>query len=302
MSDSTSISLLGAIEIRKLAVELGVTPKKGLGQNFVHDSNICEKIVRLAGITERDLVIEIGPGLGSLSLSIAKTGARLIAVEIDKRLAARLPRTLIEHGVSDETFTVIAKDAMELGIDELQSHRHLSRSVRLVANLPYNVSVPVLIHILKMELIASAMVMVQSEVAIRLAALPGSKDYGVPSAKVAWYATARLSDSVPRAVFWPVPRVDSSLLQLEVHPPLASESLRELTFAIIDAAFNQRRKMLRGSLAKFIQDRLPGANVEGVLEKAGIDSTARAESLSVTDFLAIARVIDSQQSTSKNAN
>lgn len=291
MSEAKKISLLGATEIRQIAEELGVVPSKSLGQNFVHDSNICEKIVRLAGITSKDRVVEIGPGLGSLSLSIARTGAHLIAVEIDDRLAKRLPQTLRRHGVSDGAFTVIKKDAMELTTSDFEVTDPSRSSIKVVANLPYNVSVPVLIHLLEMERIESAMVMVQSEVARRLAAKPGSKEYGVPSAKVAWYADATLSDSIPRAVFWPVPRVDSSLLQLHVRRPISDEADRRLTFEIIDAAFNQRRKMLRGSLSRLLTERAPHLAVEEILERAGIDPTARAESISVEGFLSIARAI-----------
>ena len=278
------ISLLGAIEIRQLASELDLIPSKSLGQNFVHDANICEKIVRLAGIEEGDRVIEVGPGLGSLSLSILRTGAHLTAVEIDKRLAQRLPVTLQEHGADPTSFAVINKDAMGLDISDLggaTSHRY-----KIVANLPYNVSVPVILHLLQLQISSYAMVMVQSEVATRLAARPGNKEYGVPSAKVAWYASATLSDDVPRKVFWPVPRVDSSLLALEVHPPLADEELRKVTFKVIDHAFNQRRKMLRSSLSRLQPD---GHSIEDVLLHAGIDPTSRAESLSIEGFLAIAR-------------
>ena len=287
-----SISLLGATEIRNLADELAVIPSKGLGQNFVHDSNICEKIVRLADIGADDLVIEVGPGLGSLSLSIVKKGAKLIAIEIDKRLADRLPKTLIEHGVDQESFTVIAKDAMEIKRAELTTLGGESRPLKLVANLPYNVSVPVLLHFLEMEIFSDALVMVQSEVAQRLAAPPGSKEYGVPSAKVAWYADARLSDSIPRTVFWPIPRIDSSLLRLTMHQPLENETLRRSTFAIIDAAFNQRRKMLRSSLSPMLKELVPDSSPERVLESSGIDPTSRAESLSVDQFLTIARTIE----------
>lgn len=287
-----SISLLGATEIRKLADELALIPSKGLGQNFVHDSNICEKIVRLADIGADDLVIEVGPGLGSLSLSIVKKGAKLIAIEIDKRLADRLPKTLIEHGVDQESFTVIAKDAMEIERAELTTLGGESRPLKLVANLPYNVSVPVLLHFLEMEIFSDALVMVQSEVAQRLAAPPGSKEYGVPSAKVAWYADARLSDSIPRTVFWPIPRIDSSLLRLTMHQPLENETLRRSTFAIIDAAFNQRRKMLRSSLSPMLKELVPDSSPERVLESSGIDPTSRAESLSVDQFLTIARTIE----------
>lgn len=282
------VSLLGAGEIRQLASELDLTPSKSLGQNFVHDANICEKIVRLAGIREGDRVIEVGPGLGSLSLSILRSGAELVAVEIDRRLAQRLPATLQDHGVDPDSFLVINKDAMDLKVEDLKGGD--SRGYKIVANLPYNVSVPVILHLLQMQIATYAMVMVQSEVARRLAARPGSKEYGVPSAKVAWYADATLSDEVPRTVFWPVPRVDSSLLGLEVHAPLAEESLRQTTFKVIDHAFNQRRKMLRSSLSRLVSE---GASIESLLLRAGIDPTARAESLSAAGFLAIARELHS---------
>lgn len=282
------VSLLGAGEIRQLASELDLTPSKSLGQNFVHDANTCEKIVRLAGIREGDRVIEVGPGLGSLSLSILRSGAKLFAIEIDRRLAQRLPTTLRDHGADPGSFMVINKDAMELEVDDLQGGDF--KGYKIVANLPYNVSVPVILHLLEMEFATHAMVMVQSEVARRLAAKPGKKEYGVPSAKVAWYASATLSDEVPRAVFWPVPRVDSSLLALEVHAPLADESLRQTTFIVIDHAFNQRRKMLRSSLSRLAVD---GASIESLLVRAGIDPTARAESVSIEGFLAIARELHS---------
>ncbi|MGA1669493.1 MAG: 16S rRNA (adenine(1518)-N(6)/adenine(1519)-N(6))-dimethyltransferase RsmA, partial [Candidatus Nanopelagicaceae bacterium] len=235
--------------------------------------------------------------LGSLSLSIVKKGAKLIAIEIDKRLADRLPKTLIEHGVDQESFTVIAKDAMEVERAELTGLGGASRPLKLVANLPYNVSVPVLLHFLEMEIFADALVMVQSEVAQRLAASPGSREYGVPSAKVAWYADARLSDSIPRAVFWPIPRIDSSLLRLTMHRPLENEALRRFTFAIIDAAFNQRRKMLRSSLSPLIKELVPGSSSDQVLESCGIDPTSRAESLSVEQFLEIAGAIETMRNS-----
>lgn len=291
MSEEEGISLLGATELREIAHELAVVPSKSLGQNFVHDANICEKIVRLASIHRGDCVVEIGPGLGSLSLSIARTGAHLVAVEIDTRLAERLPQTLRAHGVAESKFKVIRKDAMKLTSDDLFESRKVRRTIKVVANLPYNVSVPVLLHLLEMEIMESAMVMVQSEVARRLAATPGSKEYGVPSAKVAWYASATLSDAIPRTVFWPVPRVDSSLLQLRAHPPIAGDEDRALTFNIVDAAFNQRRKMLRSSLSRFVAEHSPTLRVDELLERAGIDPTARAESIGIHGFLAIARAI-----------
>lgn len=295
---SRAISLLGATEIRQIAEELSVTPSKSLGQNFVHDSNICEKIVRLAGIQSGDLVLEIGPGIGSLSLSILKSGAELVAVEIDRRLADRLTETLVAHGADQNSFSVIATDALKLSKEEISRQNPTSRKMRIVANLPYNVSVPVILHLLEMEIFQSAMVMVQSEVAVRLAAAPGSKDYGVPSAKVAWYAKAQLSDDVPRAVFWPVPRVDSSLLSLQIHRPLASDELRVLTFKVIDLAFNQRRKMLRSALAKLESElESGGEKIETHLIRAGIDPTSRAESLGIEDFLSIARELAPHFST-----
>lgn len=287
------VSLLGAGEIRQLASELDLTPSKSLGQNFVHDANICEKIVRLAGIQQGDRVIEVGPGLGSLSLSILRSGAKLFAVEIDRRLAQRLPVTLQDHGVKPDSFQVINKDARDLSYEDLKIVDEKGgdlKGYKIVANLPYNVSVPVILHLLQLDIATHAMVMVQSEVARRLAAKPGNKEYGVPSAKVAWYANATLSDEVPRSVFWPVPRVDSSLLALAVHSPLADESLRQTTFKVIDHAFNQRRKMLRSSLSRLVAD---GASIEPLLLRAGIDPTARAESVSVEGFLAIAQALHS---------
>ena len=279
------ISLLGAKEIREIATSLDLVPSKSLGQNFVHDANTCEKIVRLAALKDSDQVVEIGPGLGSLTLALLRAGAAVTAVEIDKRLASRLPQTLREHGATDESFEVIAKDAMQLRGEEI------AEGSLLVANLPYNVSVPVILHILSMARISRAVVMVQSEVATRLAAQPGSKEYGVPSAKVAWFADAAIADRVSAKVFWPVPRVDSSLLTLRVHSPLSSEADRELTFKVIDTAFNQRRKMLRSSLESLISQYLPNQSSEEVLESSGIKPTERAESIQIEGFLAIAKTL-----------
>ena len=279
------ISLLGAKEIREIATSLDLIPSKGLGQNFVHDANTCEKIVRLAALKDSDQVVEIGPGLGSLTLALLRAGAAVTAVEIDKRLASRLPQTLRDHGATDESFEVITKDAMQLRSEEI------AEGSLLVANLPYNVSVPVILHILSMARISRAVVMVQSEVATRLAAQPGSKEYGVPSAKVAWFADAAIADRVSAKVFWPVPRVDSSLLTLRVHSPLSSEADRELTFKVIDTAFNQRRKMLRSSLESLISQYLPNQSSEEVLESSGIKPTERAESIQIEGFLAIAKTL-----------
>lgn len=271
--------------MREIADSLELVPSKGLGQNFVHDANTCEKIVRLADLKESDSVVEVGPGLGSLTLALLRSGAKVTAVEIDKRLASRLPETLRGHGATSESFEVITKDAMHLDSSEVPE------GSLLVANLPYNVSVPVILHILAMKRITRAVVMVQSEVASRLAAKPGSKDYGAPSAKVAWFADASNADRVSAKVFWPVPRVDSSLLTLRTHQPLGSDLDREMTFKVIDAAFNQRRKMLRSSLETLIGQYLPDQSSCEVIASSGIEPTERAESIAVEGFLALAKAL-----------
>jgi len=273
------IALLGATEIREIASRLELRPAKSMGQNFVIDGNSCQKIVRVAGVTSDDLVLEIGPGLGSLSLAILQAGAKLVAVEIDNRLANELANTLRSHNCVADTFTVINKDA--LAVDELGEF-----PTKLVANLPYNISVPVLLHILaKFPSITSGVVMVQTEVAERLAAKSGSKIYGIPSAKAAWWADLSLGGTISRSVFWPVPNVGSSLVKFNRHQPLGSEVERNLTFTVIDQAFSQRRKMLRSVLAD-----LCGGNsqAESILTAIGIDPTLRGESLTIHDFLKIA--------------
>ncbi len=278
----TNIALLGATEIREIANRLDLRPAKSMGQNFVIDGNSCQKIVRAGGVTSDDLVLEIGPGLGSLSLAIMQAGAKLVAVEIDNRLSDELSKTLISHNCEADNFEIINKDALVLA--------ELAVSpTKLVANLPYNVSVPVLLHILeKFPSINSGVVMVQSEVAERLAAKPGSKIYGIPSAKAAWWADLTLSGTISRSVFWPVPNVDSSLVKFQRHAPLGSEAERTATFAVIDQAFSQRRKMLRSVLAE-----LSGGNsqAESLLQSIGIDPTLRGEALTVSDFLAISKAL-----------
>lgn len=275
----SSVSLLGPAEIRDLAELLDVTPTKKLGQNFVIDANTVRKIVKVAQVQTGDVVVEIGPGLGSLSLGIVEAGASLVAVEIDRRLASQLPITFAELA-PDASLTVIAEDAMK--VLELPGSPS-----RLVANLPYNVSVPVLLHFLEhFPSIASGVVMVQAEVGHRLAAAPGSKIYGAPSAKAAWYGSWRLAGTVSRQVFWPVPNVDSVLVGFERHEEPGDEALRVKTFAVIDGAFGQRRKMLRQALAGYA-----GSSAEAIalLEKAGIDPTLRGEQLGITDFVSIAQ-------------
>lgn len=277
------MSLLGAAEIRSLAAQLDLKPAKALGQNFVIDANICRKIVKLAGVTSADIALEIGPGLGSLTLGLLDEAASVIAIEIDSRLAEQLPITVKSHSEHFANLTVVNKDA--LAVSQLTQ-----RPTVLVANLPYNISVPVLLHYLeKFPTIRSGIVMVQAEVADRLVAKPGSKDYGIPSVKAAWWADMSHAGSVSRSVFWPVPNVDSKLVAFVRHEPLGDETLRLRVFAAIDSAFSQRRKMLRSALKNWLGS---SEVVQEVLEKAGIDPTLRGEALVVEQFVQIARAVD----------
>ena len=277
---AADVTLLGPAEIRDLAALLDLTPTKRLGQNFVIDANTVRKIVRVAKVEAGDVVVEVGPGLGSLTLGLLEAGAEVVAVEIDSRLAAQLPLT-VSQLAPDAALTVIHDDALRIrSLPDAPS--------RLVANLPYNVSVPVLLHMLEhFSSIRSGVVMVQAEVGYRLAAEPGSKVYGSPSVKAAWYGTWRTAGQVSRQVFWPVPNVDSVLVGFErVGEGLDTEELRVRTFEIVDAAFGQRRKMLRQAVSSVFGD---SAEAIRVLEAAGIDPTARGEQLTVHDLLAIAR-------------
>lgn len=276
---SDSVSLLGPAEIRDLAELLDLTPTKKLGQNFVIDANTVRRIVRVAGVDTGDTVVEIGPGLGSLTLGLLEAGAAVVAVEIDKRLAAQLPTTIAALA-PDADLTVIREDAMRI----LELPRN---PTRLVANLPYNVSVPVLLHFLEhFPSITSGVVMVQAEVGHRIAADPGSKIYGAPSVKAAWYGGWSTKGQVSRQVFWPVPNVDSVLVGFDRSAELPdTEERRRATFALIDAAFQQRRKMLRQSLSPIFGDTQAAT---AVIEKAGVDPTVRGEMLTMPDFLAIA--------------
>jgi len=278
--DKAPPKLLGPAEIRDLAEMLGVNPTKKLGQNFVIDGNTVRRIVRVASVAADDVVVEVGPGLGSLTLGILETGARVVAVEIDDRLAEQLPLTveLMQPGAN---LTVIRADALKIA-----SLPH--DPTRLVANLPYNVSVPVLLYLLEnFSSIHAGVVMVQAEVGERLAAPPGSKVYGSPSVKAAWYGAFRTAGKVSRQVFWPVPNVDSILVAFERRAePLETEDLRLATFALVDAAFQQRRKMLRQSLSGVLGD---SATASALMQQAGIDPTTRGEQLTVHDFLAVAR-------------
>ncbi len=275
--------LLGPAQIRAYAAELGLRPTKALGQNFLHDPNTIRRIVQAAQLAADDVVLEVGPGLGSLTLGLLGADVDVTAVEIDPVLAARLPATVREHAPGQaQRLTVVEADALRV--------RQLPGAAPtvLVANLPYNVAVPVLLHLLELlPSLRSGLVMVQAEVAERLAAPPGSRVYGVPSVKAAWYARATRAGAVPRSVFWPVPNVDSGLVRLvrQPPPPLAEGVRREDVFAVIDRAFAQRRKMLRSVLAAWAGS--PAA-AHAALVAAGVDPTARGETLDVAAFARIA--------------
>jgi 16S rRNA (adenine1518-N6/adenine1519-N6)-dimethyltransferase len=272
------MALLGPAEIRDLAATLDLQPTKKLGQNFVVDGNTVRKIVKTARVEPGDEVLEVGPGLGSLTLGLLDAGARVTAVEIDTRLAELLPRTVdaLSPGAPLE---VVTGDALRVDIP--------GSPRRLVANLPYNVSVPVLLHLLEtVPSLETALVMVQAEVGQRIAAPPGSKVYGSPSVKTAWYGRWSAAGTVSRQVFWPVPNVDSILVAFERAERPGTDEERVRTFALVDAAFGQRRKMLRQALAETLGG---SATASALMESAGVDPTLRGEQLTVADFLRIAR-------------
>ena len=273
-------ALLGPADVRALAAALDVKPTKRLGQNFVHDPNTVRRIVATANLSGDDVVLEVGPGLGSLTLGLLPAAKAVVAVEIDEKLAAQLPRTVAGRAPEHrDRLHVVAADALTVaGLPETPT--------ALVANLPYNVAVPVVLRILKdFPAITHGLVMVQAEVADRLAARPGSRVYGVPSVKAAWYADVRRAGTVPRSVFWPVPNVDSALVRFTRRPAPAGVA-REAVFDLVDAAFAQRRKTLRAALATWAGDK---ANAERVLVAAGVDPAARGEQLDVEDFARVAR-------------
>jgi 16S rRNA (adenine1518-N6/adenine1519-N6)-dimethyltransferase len=277
----TTVQLLGPADIRSLADRLGVRPTKTLGQNFVHDANTVRRIARLAGVGAGDLVAEIGPGLGSLSLALLETGADVVAIEIDPVLAAALPATVEERGgTASARLRVVAADALTVTTAEVGT------PTALVANLPYNVAVPVLLTLLeRLPSLTSGLVMVQAEVADRLAAGPGEPAYGVPSVKASWYADVRRAGAVPAQVFWPVPKVESGLVAFTRREPPPTTASREQVFAVIDAAFAQRRKTLRAALASWAGS---PPDAETALRAAGIDPSTRGERLSVTDYARLA--------------
>jgi 16S rRNA (adenine1518-N6/adenine1519-N6)-dimethyltransferase len=275
------MTLLGAAQIRELASALDLKPSKSLGQNFVHDGNVCRKIVRTAGLEASDIALEIGPGLGSLTLALLEVAQSVVAVEIDARLAKQLPITIARHCERAEALTVIQADALTL------QNLPVAPTV-LVANLPYNVSVPAFLHLLEiLPSLRSGVVMVQAEVADRLAAKPNSKEYGIPSVKAAWWADVTGAGSVSRNIFWPQPNVDSKLVSFTRRQTPGDEELRKRVFAIIDLAFAQRRKMLRSALSSIYGG---SAAAEAVLTSAGIDPTLRGEALDIASFCAIAKL------------
>jgi len=281
MSEDAPAGLLGAGQIREMAGRLGVRPTKSWGQNFVIDGNTVRRIVRLAELSPDDVVVEIGPGLGSLTLALLPMVARVVAVEIDTSLAAALPDTVtaLAPAYSDR-LDVVAADAMTM--------RTLPdpQPTALVANLPYNISVPVVLSFLEaFPTLRRVLVMVQLEVAERLVAPPGNKTYGIPSLKAAWYGEARLAGTVSRKVFWPAPNVDSGLVALNRREPPQTPASRPEVFACIDAAFAQRRKTLRAALAGWAGS---AANAESALLAAGVDPRTRGEQLDIHAFAAIA--------------
>ncbi|HEU4491058.1 MAG TPA: 16S rRNA (adenine(1518)-N(6)/adenine(1519)-N(6))-dimethyltransferase RsmA [Jiangellales bacterium] len=278
---SATPRLLGPADVRRLAAELDLRPTRALGQNFVIDHGTVRRIARLAGVGPDDVVVEVGPGLGSLTLALLPGVARVVAVEVDPVLASALPTTVADHapGLADR-LEVVAADALR--VEELPG----PPPTALVANLPYNVSVPVILHLLEvLPSLRRGLVMVQAEVADRLAAAPGSRTYGVPSVKATWYADVRRVGTVGRSVFWPAPNVDSGLVALDSREPPPTRATREEVFAVVDQAFAQRRKTLRAALAGWAGS--PAA-AEAALRRAGIDPRARGEQLGVAEFARLA--------------
>jgi 16S rRNA (adenine1518-N6/adenine1519-N6)-dimethyltransferase len=273
-------NLLGATEIRELAAKLDLKPTKKLGQNFVVDANTCRKIVKLADVTSADIALEIGPGLGSLTLALLEVSKSVIAIEIDQRLAQQLPITVAARGIDSNKLTVLTQDAMQVVMLDKDPDV-------LVANLPYNVSVPVLLNLLELfPSIKRGVVMVQSEVAERLVAKADSKEYGSPTVKGNWWADLTWAGSVGRSVFWPVPNVDSALVRFDRHAPIGSEAERVKTFKVIDHAFAKRRKMMRSALSELFGG---SSLAQAALIRAGIDPTIRGEALTVEQFGQIAK-------------
>jgi 16S rRNA (adenine1518-N6/adenine1519-N6)-dimethyltransferase len=281
---SAGPTLLGPADVRLLADRLGVRPTKQRGQNFVIDANTVRRIVREADVGPDDVVVEVGPGLGSLTLALLAVVRRVVAIEVDPVLAGALPETLATYAPDQAgRCEVVAADALR--VTEVPG----PAPTALVANLPYNVSVPVLLHLLSLlPSLERGLVMVQSEVAVRLAAPPGSKVYGVPSVKAAWYADVRRAGAIGRTVFWPAPNVDSGLVAWTRREPPATTATREQVFAVVDAAFAHRRKAMRGALRDLAGSAEAAA---AALAAAGVDPLARGESLGVAEFVRIAEAL-----------
>ena len=281
----TPSRLLGASDVRRLAEACGIRPTKQRGQNFVIDANTVRRIVRTSGVGPEDIVLEVGPGLGSLTLGLLEVAKRVVAIEIDEVLASALPATIQEFAPDKiDDFEVVLEDAMRIASVPGPA------PTALVANLPYNVSVPVLLHLFELlPSIRTGLVMVQSEVAHRLAAPPGSKTYGVPSVKAAWYADVQLAGKIGRNVFWPMPNVDSALVAWTRHEPPRDEAKRKQMFAVVDAAFAQRRKTLRSTLTPLAGS---ATAAEETLVAAGVSPQARGESIGVEEFTRIAECLN----------
>ena len=294
VAEGTAVRLLTPGDVRELARRLEVWPSKRLGQNFVVEPGTVRRIAALAALEPQDVVLEVGPGLGSLTLALLEAGpSQVLTVEIDAVLAAELPRTIAARapGLADR-LAVVAADALRIDDHDLPA----APSV-LVANLPYNVAVPVLLHLLAaLPSLRRGLVMVQAEVADRMCAPPGSRVYGTPSAKLAWFAAARPAGPVPRSVFWPVPNVDSRLVAFTRRDPPATAASREEVFAVVDAAFRQRRKTLRAALSGWAGS---APEAERLLRAAGLDPGARGESLAIAEFARLAAARRSAQQSAQ---
>lgn len=282
--------LLGAADIRRIAAEEGITPTKKFGQNFVIDPGTVRKIVNVANINAENTVMEVGPGLGSLTLAILQTGANLTAVEIDPMLAKRIPRTVEEFmSKAASRFNVVLHDALTVQPEDVPKLKN-AESFTLVANLPYNVATPIVLTLLeKFDNLTNFLVMVQKEVADRLCAEPGSKVYGTPSVKLAWYGRAQRAGLIGRNVFWPAPNVDSALVSF-TRGQYAKDNVEERNveerkevFELVDAAFKQRRKTLHSALKNIVPDE--------AYDAAGIDPTRRGETLTCDEFVKLARAV-----------
>ncbi len=287
MANRRTSAGLGPAEVRRLCQELDLAPSKRRGQNFVHDANTVRRIVAAAHLAPSERVLEVGPGLGSLTLALLEAGHSVVAVEVDPRLSGVLPDTVRRHlgAAAQAHLTVVTEDALQLSAGDVTPADGRPPTA-LVANLPYNVAVPVLLDVLgEVPSLRSALVMVQAEVADRLTAAPGSRTYGAPTVKLAWFGAAEPAGTVPRSVFWPVPNVDSALVRVTRRPPPASTVARADVFATVDAAFAQRRKSLRAALSGWAGS---AAAAEEALRAAAVDPTLRGERLGVEDFVRIA--------------